>query len=422
VDFGIWVAALHSGSLAVPDEFTAGQAFLDGHDDEVKTGLNAIIVLGLRDGLLKPLFDWLGYEERTVTLTGFVGLDARRSIGAGLGGDAYASVSQQRSFLLLTAALPERTIDTTDADGDGRGALGQIFQSSQLSFEFEIQDSTGVGVSSDSKTKRSVDFVFRVKHTLTMREDRFGRDRAFVGWIGADVVNEREQRTLDIARRSALRLSAAGQAVGRRLSGGRLGNNFGLTGQSCVAAPTLINNSESHVDFVANYGFSGQINIGAFYLEDPALELHIGTNRQTNGTHNWSIAFVTSFGVEGIDQKGILGFSRTSEMEKKTDESSACGPTRPRSSTVVDAPESLTRPRSNAISGPPEGRSDPTAAAPQRDLSPGQTNPEQPVPVQGPKSHWEVKLAWEVVPLGSLGKVTNLLMMGGFAFLGFGGS
>ena len=406
VEYGVWVVALHGGTVTVPAEFREGSEFLAGHDVEVQRGLNAYLEVNLQEHRLWELFQALGYHENRITLQGFVGLDVSRAVGVGLGDSYEASVSQERSFLLLSAALPERV---------PFGPLAGIATSMRLSFEFEIQDSTGVNVTRDSggvdsKTKRSLDFIFRIKHTINLRDDLFRRpgegSRALVGWIGADIAGEREQRTRDVAQRGIQTLNRAGRFLtrGRADGSGPVGRFFGATGVACAPAP----DRQWKTDFVINYGLEGQLYLGSLFFEDPAIEIHVGP-KAANGQRDLSFAIVSHIGFEGYEQRGIVGISRVRQYpDDPAPDDPACRTMRPRSSTVVD--NATSRPRSDA-------NADLTTAPGTPTLPPSTA----PGPLHSPW-HWEWKVAWDVIPAGALASGVNGALGGLFILLGLGGT
>lgn len=403
VEYGLWVMALHGGTVSAPALFREGSEFLGGRDIEIARGLNGYAEINLREGPLWAMIEPLGYENNRITLQGFVGLDVERSIGVGMGDRYEASVDQQRSFLKLSAAFPERV---------PFGPLARLASSMQLSLEFEIQDSTGVNVTRGdsggvaSSTKRSLDFIFRLKHTINLREDLFrtAGSRALVGWIGADHAREREQQTRDVASRSFQRLNSAGQRVsgGRLGSGGRVGSFFGVT-DVCQPRPPV----EAKTDLVINYGLEGRLFLGPVFLEDPALEVHIGA-RAANGQRDLSFGISSHVGVEGFDQTGILGISRTREYDDgQPPEPGACSPARPRSTTIVGDPTSRPRSDANADQGGRGTLDAPAGSTPGSLHSPWK---------------WAWKVAWDVVPSGGVSKVLNGVLGGLFLALTLGGT
>jgi hypothetical protein len=397
VEFGVWIVALHSGTVSAPDADLQASEFLGGRSLDVQRGLNGYIELNLQEHALWPLFQALGYDQDRIALQGFVGLDVSRAVGVGLGDSYEASVSQERSFLLLTASLPDRT---------PFGPLARIASSMHLSFQFEVKDSTGVNLTADSTgassaTKRSVEFVFRLMHTIDLRDDLFrtpDSSRALVGWIGADVAGEREQQTRDVAQRSLQKLNRAGQRLsrGHLPTGGAMSDFFGVTGVACAPKPDL----NWKTDFVISYGLSGRVYLGSLFFEDPAVEIHIGP-KAANGQRDLSFAFATHIGFQGYDQEGILGVSRVREYpDAAAPEDPACQRMRPRSTTVT-------------------GPTGATPAPAETGQTPAENGP------AGPLSspwHWEWKVAWDVIPAGALAKAVSGALGGAFFLLGLGGT
>ena len=389
VEYGVFVAALHGGgTVTAPASFREGSEFLAGNEFDVSRGLNVYAVLNLEEHSLWESFQALGFDEKQVTLYGFLGLDAEKAIGVGLGDSYEAQVSRSRSFLQLSAALPER---------EAIGPLGSFAESMQLSFEFEIEDSLGVNVApgENSETNYALDLVFRVKHTINLREDLFPRadeGRALVGWIGLDRAGEREQQTREVLTRTVQRLNGG--------NGSKMAGFFGVDNVACAPKPDL----EWHTDLVINYTLEGKLFIGPVFFEDPGFEIHIGP-KAANGQRDLSFAFAAGLGVDGYEQRALFGVSRVREGPSP-DADPACQKMRPRSNASVG----LVRERSNAIDA-----SDTTSRAS------GTSNRESPAsPLHNPWK-WNWKVHWDVIPVGPFSKAVSGGLVAFFIALGIGG-
>ncbi len=406
--YGVFVVAVQGGStVSAPAGFAQGAAFLEGHEFDVARGINLYAVVQLPEGPVWGALQALGYDRNQLTLQGFAGLDVSRAVGVG-GNDGFeASASQEKTYLLATVAFPER---------EAIGPLGVLAESMQLSLELEIKDSTGVNLQRDttsssgvkSQTNYSREWIYRLKHTINLREELFPRgdeSRALVGWIGADQAGERSTLTPgpgDVAAHAADKMANLKRAL-TRVSGGRLSGVLGDTTARCLPRADL----EWKTELAINYGLSGKLyTIGPVFLEDPALEVHVG-KPMANGQRELTVGFAAGIGVEGYAQQGVVGISRSRSGPDGEPADPTCKPSRPRSSTVTDAP---TRPRANADADPttPSGR-----------------NPTMPPSDAGTPLHaeweWSWKVAWEVAPVGALGKVVNGGLGVLFLLIGLGG-
>jgi hypothetical protein len=387
--------ALYGGTVTAPDGFREGSEFLDGHEFDVSRGLNAYAVLNLQEHALWESFQALGFGEKQITLQGFLGMDAQKAIGIGLGDGYEAQVSRQREFMLLSAALPERK---------AIGPLGSFAESMQLSFEIELKDSLGVSLAPGeaSASKYSRELIFRVKHTINLREDLFPRadgGRALVGWIGADRTGEREQKTRDVLTRTVQRLNGG--------NGSKMGGFFGVDNQACAPKPDL----EWKTDLVINYTLEGRLFIGPVFFEDPGFEIHIGP-RSANGQRDLSFAFAAGLGIDGYEQRALFGLSRV-RSGPSAESDPACQTMRPRSNATAG----LTRERSDAVAPAPGQSSTPSTAAPSATAS-GRESPSS--PLSNPWK-WNWKVHWDVIPLGPFSKAVNGGLGAFFLALGLGG-
>ena len=132
------------------------------------------------------------------------------------------------------------------------------------------------------------------------------------------------------------------------------------------------------------------------FFEDPALEVHVARSPAANGQRDLTFAFVTHFGAEGFDQRGVFGVSYSREYPT-ADADPACRPARPRSTTL-------------------------TGETPPPTITPPGMPPSTPAgPLSSPWK-WEWKVAWDIIPAGALGSIANLGLGAFFALFGLGGT
>jgi len=195
--FAMVVLARASETVEAPAGFTEAEEFLDGHTLDVSTGLNLFMSVSLRQWGMWPWFESLGFRDRGIELTGFLGWDASWSIGGAIGQTAGVDVSTERKFLLLRAALPTRTSVDTVTSRNAAGATGtSIFQRKWwkrmgLALEITLGDSTGRGFSLDEHRKLkkdpgySLELIGKLVHTIEVNDEV-----SLVGYIGLDLAYE----------------------------------------------------------------------------------------------------------------------------------------------------------------------------------------------------------------------------------------
>jgi hypothetical protein len=177
-------------TVEVPENFEAGQQFLRGRTLDVAPGLNVLTVLNMKEWGLWPLMQRIGYTEKEIEVKGFLGWDATWHIGGAVGDKAGVDLSTERKFLVLEASLPKRK-PVLDFFKKG-------FESSQISFELSVGDSTGRGFTlakdptdsskRDNVSSYSFDLVGKMNVTFTINEDL-----ALVGSVGFDVARETDK-------------------------------------------------------------------------------------------------------------------------------------------------------------------------------------------------------------------------------------
>jgi hypothetical protein len=188
--WGIVVMARGKETVEVPENFEAGQQFLRGRTLDVAPGLNVLTVLNMKEWGLWPLMQRIGYTEKEIEVKGFLGWDATWHIGGAVGDKAGVDLSTERKFLVLEASLPKRK-PVLDFFKKG-------FESSQISFELSVGDSTGRGFTlakdptdsskRDNVSSYSFDLVGKMNVTFTINEDL-----ALVGSVGFDVARETDK-------------------------------------------------------------------------------------------------------------------------------------------------------------------------------------------------------------------------------------
>lgn len=177
VKFGMVVLALGAETVEVPGAFREGSEFLAGQTLDVAPGLSVRTVLGLQDWGLWKFFESLGFGEKEITITGFLGWDASWSLGGAVGNDAGGDLSTERSFLVLRGDLPKRT---------PVGALRGLVEEMGLSIEFSLGDSTGRPFGGEGREKKySLDLEGKLIHTIVVNEEL-----ELEGSVGLDLSRE----------------------------------------------------------------------------------------------------------------------------------------------------------------------------------------------------------------------------------------
>jgi hypothetical protein len=353
------VIALSASTVSAPDVFREGSEFLAGHEIEVLRGLNAFAVLNLHEHALWPAFENLGYQEKQIELQGFIGFDVSWAVsvtGAVGKGEAQGSadLSKQRTFLKLRAALPERK---------PIGLLSHVVQSMRLGFEFEIKDSTGYSLGAkkeDGKVgggltqKSSFEFVPKITHTMTLREDLFPRiegSRELVGSFGVSIASESETDD-PIKNKAKQRWMSLQRKSGPVASGVKsVGTYFGGNPDAMVCAADP--NKGKKTDYVLTYGLEGDIVLGSVVIESPAFEVHIQKSKDGKvvSGDDRGLSFAVATTIRGVDwERGIgagISVERSPDKGAAAPADSTCSP-RKRALANADTMGSPTRPRSNA--------------------------------------------------------------------------
>jgi hypothetical protein len=398
IDYGLFVLALKGGTLDVPSSFLEGSQFLAGHDIEVLRGLNAYAVLNLHEHAMWPLLERLGYREKQIEIQGFAGFDAEKAVSVGGAGEladgeptgdaeVTANVTTEQTFLTLRAALPERT---------PIGPLAGLIESMRLGVELAIEreTDTSLGVAREEESAEGVfdveselALVPRLTHTMTLRSDRFPNvrgSRDLVGTFGLGLA--RVQETENKAKQVWMRLQRSSGAAAAGLR--RAGSWFGANPDSVICAPKPT--SEQEASLVMSYAMDGEIVLGSFVIEEPALEVKVqlaGDGGQVVSGDDRSLSFAVAAVLKGADwgENGIAT-GVTVEREKEDAAEEICSP-RPRSNATV----TMTRPRSDATVGQTRPRSNAVT--------------ERPPTTEAPDSAtWEVewRVGTEAMPLGDL--------------------
>jgi hypothetical protein len=156
-----------SFTVEVPDEFAAGVAFLGGREFDVATGLNLYSEIDLEEFALWPLFQEIGFTEKRITISGFLGWDASWSLGGTIGSDpGQVDVSTEHKYLVLRAALPKRTPN---------GLLAGKVQSMGFELEISVGDSTGRAWKKGSGPKpdveRSLEIIPKLLHVIEVNDN-----------------------------------------------------------------------------------------------------------------------------------------------------------------------------------------------------------------------------------------------------------
>ena len=241
IPFGMVVLSLAKETVAAPPGFTEAEEFLGERELEVAPGLNFMTVLSLQDWGLWWLFQWMGFGEKEIEVSGFLGWNASWHIGGAVGEEAGVDVSLERKFLVLTAAFPKRTPQLE--------LFKNLFQSSQLAFEFSIGDSTGLGTGSGMKS--SFDVVGKLIHTIQLNDEL-----AIVGQLG-----------LDLARETSLPIGAdllsrwdwlRGKRQARADTLERRGGTFNEW-RAAHMRPGGLEDPEVNLDVVVGYAFDGRL-------------------------------------------------------------------------------------------------------------------------------------------------------------------
>jgi hypothetical protein len=177
VKFGVVILALGAETVEVPGGFREGSEFLAGQTLDVAPGLSVRTLLGLQDWGLWKFFKWMGFGEKEVTITGFLGWDASWSLGGAVGQDAGVDLSTERSFLVLRADLPKRTPE---------GPLKGLVDEMGLSIELSVGDSLGRAFGPEGKQKKySLDIEGKLIHTIQINEEL-----SLEGSVGLDLSRE----------------------------------------------------------------------------------------------------------------------------------------------------------------------------------------------------------------------------------------
>ena len=183
VNFSMVVLSKGSHTVSVPDDFAQGVAFLGDRELDVATGLNTYAEIDLREMALWPLFEWMGYTEKRVTLYGFLGWDASWSFGGTIGSDpAQVDASTEHKFMIIRATLPQRTPNKL---------LAGWIESTGLEFEIALGDSTGrawkKGAGTQPEVKASLELIPRLIHRVVVNDNL-----TLEGSVGLDFAREME--------------------------------------------------------------------------------------------------------------------------------------------------------------------------------------------------------------------------------------
>jgi hypothetical protein len=245
--FGMVVLALGKETVEAPAGFAEAEAFLGGRTLEVAPGLNLYTVLSLNDWGLWWLFQAMGFGEKEIELTGFLGWDASWSLGGAVGNDAGVDVSTERKFLVIRGDLPKRK---------PVGPLSGLFESSRLSIEFALGDSTGRGFGLAGKQPGySLDLTGKLIHTVQINSEL-----SLQGSIGFDLA--REAKT-GFGKEMLGRwdwLRGVRTTASANLADGRV--------RRAIAPPSL-EEPEVGLDLTLSYGFEGRIS--SIWRADPVF-------------------------------------------------------------------------------------------------------------------------------------------------------
>ncbi|HSA54736.1 MAG TPA: hypothetical protein VLE53_03490 [Gemmatimonadaceae bacterium] len=292
VAFGMVVLALGDETVEVPSAFPEGQAFLQDRTLDAKMGLNLYTVLGLQEWALWPLFQRIGFTEKEIALTGFLGWSSEWHIGYARGADAGTDLSSERDFLVLRADLPRRKLRPR-VDGE--------YPNGGLSFEISVGDSTGRALGGDKAY--SLDLEGKVIHTIQLSEEV-----SLEGSIGLDLSRESNKGPGQevLARWDFLR------GV-RRPVANWIGKDGKIaSGLNRAIAPTDFEPPETGLDITASYHVVGPIG-SLFGVEDAPIRFEdIGIDAKlspsdSSVTVGLSAKVVTDVGGAGA----MVGGSKT---------------------------------------------------------------------------------------------------------------
>jgi hypothetical protein len=295
--FGMVVLALGKETVEAPADFAEGQAFLAGRSLEVAPGLNLFAVLGLRDWGLWWLFESMGFQEKEVELTGFLGWDASWNIGGAVGDKAGADLSTERKFLVLRADLPKRV---------PVGKLKGLFQWSRLAIEISVGDSIGRAFGPGNKESGySLDVIGKVIHTIQINDEL-----SVEGSIGLDWARE-AKKPIDkevLGRWDWLR--------GKRRSLVSVVGENGKIGK--FVAPPDFEEPEVGTTVTMSYGFNGRLSsiwrstpvVPKVVIDGAQVDVKIGSEEPEKGKSRGKVTVALSGtlkpqGTEALVKMGI---------------------------------------------------------------------------------------------------------------------
>jgi hypothetical protein len=208
-------------------------------------------VLGLQDWGLWKFFEYLGFGEKEVTISGFLGWDASWSLGGAIGEDAGVDLSTERSFLVLRADLPKRT---------PVGAFKGLVEEMGLSLELSLGDSLGRSLGPEGKQKKySLDLEGKLIHTIKINDEL-----SLEGSVGLDLSRESVRGIGQevLGRWDWLR------GVRRSAAGGIGSGNWATRWLSRKVAPPDFVEPEWGLDLMVSYAVQGRI--GSLWRDEAA--------------------------------------------------------------------------------------------------------------------------------------------------------
>ncbi|HEX6307191.1 MAG TPA: hypothetical protein VFZ69_03325 [Longimicrobiales bacterium] len=310
--FGVLILSLSEWKAGadMPEDFTEPRKFMEDHEVGVKPGVNVFGVLNLptNDGL-RQFLQFLGYDESTITLQGFVGVQNSFSIGGQIGQtfedttrtNASAGASLTVTVLSLKASLPRRA---------------------PLAFPNLIL-----------WKQPTLELTGKVKGTSTWASTG-SRD-----WLGGSVELELGFSIAAMFSDSIVRTVTVGfvhEPGGSRLPGESRSEHFWK-------------NTKAVVKLASDRRWFPFDSLNAS-IGNPEIELEIALDSLRHRLE-------TGEGIAGkiSGELGVGDFDDVGKLEVEVGRKDAPAVTRPRSRTIGDRDDVTTRPRSGAIGGAVDG-------------------------------------------------------------------
>ncbi|MBR9990784.1 MAG: hypothetical protein KFH98_13570 [Gemmatimonadetes bacterium] len=177
--FGVAILSYFEDTPGDEESLEAVNRYLEGHELEIRPGLNLFGVLDARLLKVWPLLEGLGHDANTaeIELQGYAGLSTTVSAEGVIGNETTgANLGATQEFLVVRAAMPERRFD------------GGPVKSLRTGIELIFGDSMGISADANEagRLERGQDFSLHpvIKLTVTMVTQR---DEAApeITWDGA---------------------------------------------------------------------------------------------------------------------------------------------------------------------------------------------------------------------------------------------